>query len=97
MRLKIFPDIYNVGYIERVKDFFKKAPEHALSVGDLVTCVCHGGVAIIVELYDTEANGAPSMNMAQIYWIKYPHDGVKERLWMHTIERLYMFRNLYRR
>jgi len=34
--------------------------------------------------------------MAQIYWIKYPHDGVKERLWMHTIGRLYLFKNLYR-
>ena len=49
--------------MERVKDFFKKAPEHALKVGDLVTCVCHGGVAIVIELYDTETNEAPSMNM----------------------------------
>ena len=88
MRLKIFPDIYNVGYQERVKDFFKKAPKHKFEVGDLVTCSCHGGVAVIVQLYDEETDTAPSMNMCQIYWIKYPHDGVLERLWMHTIERL---------
>ena len=88
MRLKIFPDIYNVGYQERVKDFFKKAPKHSLSVGDLVTCTCHGGIAIIIKLFDKEDEVAPSMNMCQIFWIKYPHSGVKERLWMHTIERL---------
>ena len=80
-----------------MKDFFKKAPKHELVIGDLVTCTCHGGVAIIVELYDDEEDGAPSMNMAQIFWIKYPHDGVLERMWMHTIERLSLFRNLYRR
>ena len=91
LRLKIFPDIYNVGYQERVKDFFKKAPKHSLSVGDLVTCSCHGGIAIIIELFDKDKATAPSMNMCQIFWIKYPHDGVKERLWMHTIERLYIY------
>jgi len=96
LRPKIFPDIYNVGYQERVKDFFKKAPKHELAIGDLVTCTCHGGVAVIVELYDSDTEDIPSMNMAQIYWIKYPHDGVKERLWMHTIGRLYLFKNLYR-
>lgn len=84
-----------MGYVERVKDFFKTAPTHMLTVGDLVTCVCHGGVALVVRLYDLETEIAPSMNMAQIYWIKYPHDGVKERLWMHTIERLYLFRGNY--
>ena len=81
--------------MERVKDFFKAAPKHALKVGDLVTCTCHGGVAIVVELYDTETNEAPSMNMCQIFWIKYPHSGIKERIWMHTIERLYLFQNLF--
>ena len=91
MRLKIFPDIYNVGYQERVKDFFKKAPIHELKVGDLVTCSCHGGVAIIIELYDKDDELAPSMNMCQIFWIKYPHSGIKERIWMHTIERLRKF------
>ncbi len=74
-----------------MKDFFRHALEHDLSVGDLVTCTCHGGVAVVVELYDTETDAAPSMNMCQIFWIKYPHDGVKERLWMHTIERLYIY------
>ena len=84
-----------MGYQERVKDFFKTAPAHMLAVGDLVTCTCHGGVAVVVNLYDLETDVAPSMNMAQIYWIRYPHDGVKERLWMHTIERLYLFRGNY--
>ena len=88
MRLKIFPDIYNVGYQERVKDFFKRAPNHSFVVGDLVTCTCHGGVAIIVQLFDDDKDELPSMNMCQIFWIKYQHTGVKERLWMHTIGRL---------
>jgi len=81
-----------VGYIERVKEFFKKAPVHTLTIGQLVTCTCHGGVAIVVEIYDEDSPEKPSMNMAQIYWIKYPHEGVKERLWLHTIDRLYSFR-----
>ena len=81
-----------MGYQERVKDFFKKAPNaHGFNIGDLVTCSCHGGLAIIVHLYDVESEVAPSMNMCQIYWIRYPHEGVKERLWMHTIERLRLF------
>ena len=88
MRLKIFPDSYNVGYQERVKDFFKRAPKHEFRVGDLVTCSCHGGIAVIVELYDKDSDTAPSMNMCQVFWIRYPHSGIKERLWMHTIERL---------
>ena len=75
-----------------MKEFFKRAPEHILVAGDLVTCTCHGGVAVIVHLYDHETEVSPWMNMSQIYWIKYPHDGVKERLWMHTIERLYLFK-----
>lgn len=83
------------GYRERVKDFFMKAPKHELTVGDLVTCTCHGGIALVVELYDIEKKGTVSMNMAQIYWIKYPNPSVKERLWMHTIGSLYKYRNLY--
>ena len=80
-----------------MKDFFQKAPEHKFVPGDMVTCTCHGGVALIVRLYDeievSEAtNDILSMNMVQIYWLKYPHDGVKERLWLHTIDRLYMFK-----
>jgi len=88
--LKIFPDIYNVGYQERVKDFFKRAPKHNLRAGDLVTCTCHGGIAIIIKLFDKDDSEVktPSMNMCQIFWIKYPHSGIKERLWMHTIDRL---------
>ena len=35
-----------------MKNFFKAPPEHSFKVGDLVTCSCHGGVAIIIELYD---------------------------------------------
>lgn len=83
-----------VGYQDRVKDFFKKAPSHSLRIGDLVTCSCHGGVAIIIELFDKKNPDAPSMNMVQIYWIRYPHDGVKERVWMHTIDRLRKYEKL---
>ena len=77
-----------MGYWERVKDFFEIAPKHDLKVGDLVTCSCHGGVAVIIELYDQHTDVAPSMNMAKIYWIQFPHTGIKERVWMHTIRRL---------
>ena len=46
----------------------------------------------MLELYDEDkiVDGveAPSMNMARIWWMRYPHDGVKERIWMHTIARL---------
>ena len=70
------------------KEFFKKAPVHEFKVGDLITCTCHGGVAIILELYDSETPDVPSMNMAKIWWITYPHPGVKERIWMHTIDRM---------
>ena len=92
MRLKIFPDIYNVGYQERVKDFFERAPTHDFKVGDLVTCKCHGGIAIIIQLFDKDDDKAPSMNMCQIFWIKYPHSGIKERIWIHTIGRLHHFK-----
>ena len=77
-----------------MKDFFEKPPVHSLQLGDLVTCSCHGGIAVIIELYD-ESNpesGAIAMNMAKIYWIVYPHDGVLEREWMHTIKRLRKFK-----
>ena len=74
------------------KEFFQRAPKHVLAVGDIVTCSCHGGLALVLELYDQEAiidgKEAPSMNMAKIWWIRYPHDGIKERIWMHTIARL---------
>jgi hypothetical protein len=85
-----------VGYKDRVKDFFKKAPKHSLKVGDLVTCTCHGGIAMIIEIYDKEENDTPSMNMVQIYWIKFPHGGIKERIWMHTIDRLHKYENLHK-
>ena len=78
-----------MGFIERVKDFFEIPPKHDLKIGDLVTCTCHGGVAIVVELYDNPNKVEyPKMNMAKIWWIRYPHDGIKERVWMHTIARL---------
>jgi len=73
------------------KELFKKAPNHDFDVGDLVTCSCHGGLAIVLRIYDgvneKEAD-YPSMNMVQIWWLRYPHEGVKERIWMHTITRL---------
>jgi len=47
---------------------------------------------MIIELFDKKNPDAPSMNMVQIYWIKYPHAGVRERVWMHTIDRLYIYR-----
>ena len=75
-----------------MKDFFERAPTHDFKVGDLVTCTCHGGIAIIIELFDKDDDKAPSMNMCQIFWIKYPHSGVKERIWMHTIGRLHHFK-----
>ena len=70
---------------ERMKDFFEDAPEHAFEVGDLVTCTCHGGVAVIVRLYDDDQR-AP-MNMAKIWWIAKPNP-MQTRVWMHTIKRL---------
>jgi len=86
-------DIYYVGITEGVKDFFRRAPPHNLREGDLVTCNCHGGIAIVIEIYDGEdAESYMSMDMCKIYWIRYPHAGVKERVWMHTISRLYLFK-----
>jgi len=77
-----------------MKDFFEKPPAHEFKLGDLVTCSCHGGIAVIIELYDDNhpETGAPAMNMARIYWLKYPHEGVLERDWMHTIKRLRKFK-----
>jgi len=70
-------------------DLFKHAPEHPFKVGDLVTCACHGGIAIIIDLYDKDDDEVyPSMNMMRIYWVRYPHDGVKERIWVHTISKM---------
>lgn len=46
----------------------------------------------MIELYDKRTLEAPSMNMAQIYWIRYPHNGVRERIWLHTIDRLNVLR-----
>ena len=81
-----------MGYQERVSEFFQKPPTHGLKPGDLVTCSCHGGTAIILELYDMpkEEDGkySPGMNMAKIFWIIYPHEGVLERVWLHTIRKL---------
>tara|TARA_Y100000114_G_scaffold82467_1_gene76126 strand:+ start:324 stop:572 length:249 start_codon:yes stop_codon:yes gene_type:complete len=76
-----------VGYKERLYKYFEIPPNHGFKVGDLVTCDCHGGIAMIVELHD-KSEDHPAMDMAKIYWIKYPHEGVKERIWVHTISRL---------
>ena len=76
-----------MGYWERVKDFFEVPPKHEFKVGDLVTCTCHGGVAVIIELYDKVRDEYPKMNMAKIWWIKKPSSKVT-RTWMHTIARL---------
>ena len=77
-----------MGYQERVKAFFEKPPKHKLKVGDLVTCTCHGGVAVVLELFD---NGDEiQMNMARIWWIKKGLTDVS-RDWMHTINRLRKF------
>ena len=74
--------------IERVKNFFEVPPKHNLKVGDLVTCTCHGGVAIILELYDNPKEVEyPKMNMAKIWWINRAYK-TQSRSWMHTIARL---------
>ena len=57
-----------MGLIENVRDFFELPPKHNLKVGDLVTCTCHGGVAIVMELYDDPGKiDYPKMNMAKIF------------------------------
>ena len=68
-----------------MKDFFKPPPSHSFKVGDMVTCTCHGGIAIIIQLYDEHAE--LPMNMAKIWWVKRPAGG-STNLWMHTIGRL---------
>lgn len=95
---KKFPDYtasYYVGYWERVKHFFEKAPEnHGIEVGCLVTCTCHGGVAIVLELFDKpDEEDYPNMNMAKIWWVKLPHTNI-DRTWMHTIARLHRYPNV---
>jgi len=80
-----------VGYWERVKDFFEMPPKHDLAVGDLVTCTCHGGVAVVVQLYDDRpGEDYPKMNMARIWWVKRPNSTISQD-WMHTIARLQKF------
>lgn len=76
-----------MGYKERLYKYFEIPPKHDFVVGDLVTCSCHGGVAMIVKFYD-KSDDHPGMDMAQIYWVIFPHEGIKERMWMHTISRL---------
>ena len=72
-----------------MKEFFELPPKHDLSLGELVTCKCHGGMALIIALYDKPyIESHPRMNMAKIWWIKYPHTGIKERVWMHEIKSL---------
>ena len=81
-----------MGYKERVKDFFEQPPEeHDIKVGSLVTCTCHGGVAVVLELYDKpDEEDYPNMNMAKIWWVKLPHTNI-DRVWMHTIARLHVY------
>ncbi len=73
------------------RELFQTAPVHDFAVGDLVTCSCHGGLAVIVRIFDgvnEKEVDYPPMNMVQIWWLRYPHAGIRERLWMHTISRL---------
>ncbi len=78
---------YNVW--QRMKAFFEVPPAHDLKVGDLVTCNCHGEVAIIIQLYD-DHDDVP-MNMAKIWWVK-PPEKHTSNVWMHTIKRLYKYK-----
>lgn len=74
--------------LEPVMDFFRSPPKHSLRAGDLVTCTCHGGIAILLELYDDPVESeAPSMDMARIWWIK-SACSIQARVWLHTIARL---------
>ncbi len=77
-----------VSTVKRMKRFFEVPEKHDFKVGDLVTCTCHGGVAVILELYDDPKKVEyPKMNMARIWWIKRAY-GTMSREWMHTINRL---------
>lgn len=88
--------VTHMGIIERVKRYFEIPPEHDLEIGDLVTCTCHGGVAIVIELYDNplEVKDYPKMNMAKLYWIKRRYQS-QERIWLHTIARLNHYGRYY--
>jgi hypothetical protein len=82
-----------VGYKERVKAFFEKPPVHELQPGDLVTCTCHGGIAVVVELFDEpQIPGVAGMNMVRIWWIKKGNTDIS-RDWLHTINRLYRYKH----
>ena len=81
-----------MGYKERVKAFFEKPPKHKLKVGDLVTCTCHGGVAVVLELFDGRGKEGVQINMARIWWIKIGVSDVT-RDWVHTISRLNKFKS----
>lgn len=73
---------------ETIQDFFMTPPpEHNITVGALVTCTCHDGIAIVVELYDLHSTGKLPMDMAKIWWVTKPKDK-DVRTWMHTIRRL---------
>ncbi len=81
-----------MGYWERVKDFFEIPPKHELAVGDLVTCTCHGGIAVVIELFDRQRGEEyPKMNMARIWWVKKPNSMMSQD-WMHTIGRLQKYK-----
>ena len=73
---------------EPVGDFFLHPPlDHDIAVGNLVTCICHGGLAIVIELYDTHSTDKLAMDMAKIWWVTKPKDR-DAHIWMHTIRRL---------
>jgi len=73
---------------EPVGDFFLDPPVgHNIAVGTLVTCACHGGVAIVLELYDIHTMDKIAMDMAKIWWVTKPKDR-DVHIWMHTIRRL---------
>ena len=75
-----------------MKAFFEKPPKHQLQVGDLVTCTCHGGVAVVLQLFDGRGVEKVQMNMARVWWIKKGLSDVS-RDWMHTISRLSKFKS----
>ena len=80
-----------ISTIKRMKNFFEIPEKHNLKVGDLVTCTCHGGVAVVLELYDDPKKVSyPRMNMARIWWIRRTYPNM-ERMWVHTINRLNIY------
>lgn len=77
-----------VSTVKRMNRFFEIPEKHNFKIGDLVTCTCHGGVAVILELYDDPGKVAyPKMNMARIWWINQAY-ATQPRMYMHTINRL---------